>query len=192
MAKTWGEIKNQTLNLGFEKIKAYEKNKLSYIEAYNWAQNLISSTIGGVLNKIVIECNPNNRILDLKDICSDFNGLSQLGVRDLNTGEKIDNLAFYDNRFIVLPKGYEGKISISYFSQPKNIDLSVKENDVCLLPDKWANLIPYLMANRLYLDDDMVKAGYYWNLYDDMKNQILLSENTPEVFINNLENGWCF
>ena len=31
MYKTWGEIRKETLALGFEKVKAYEKNKQSYI-----------------------------------------------------------------------------------------------------------------------------------------------------------------
>ena len=55
MYKTWGEIRKETLALGFEKVKAYEKNKQSYIDAYNWAVNYLNNTISPVTDIIKLD-----------------------------------------------------------------------------------------------------------------------------------------
>ena len=178
MNKSWGEIRNETLNLGFEKIKAYDKNKTSYIEAYNWAQNLIASTVGGIIRTF----ETSDTMVAVNMFESEFLSLSRMGIRDKNTNEKIDKAAFMDNRFIILPKGADAVIY--YHAAPEKLTEFSSDDTVCQLPYKWANLMPYLMANRLYLDDDATKAGYYWNLYDDMKNQIIAQENIPTAVIN--------
>lgn len=195
MYKTWGEIKNETLNLGFEKMKAYDKNKQSFIDAYNFAQTLIASTIGGIIKKIDIVCNKSDfpKVFDLAEITDDFLSLSQTYVINKNTNGRLDNITFTDNRFLTVPKEFVGVISVSYYATPTKITISSDENTPCLLPYKWANLMPYLMANRLFLDDDAGKAGYYWNLFEDMKNSILSQENTPIVTVNSdMESRWDF
>ena len=178
MNKSWGEIRSETLNLGFEKIKAYDKNKSAYIQAYNWAQNLISSTVGGIIRTYEFD----GGILDVTSLENEFLALSQMGIRDKNTNRRVDEAAFLDNRFIVSPQGV--KTVVYFYSTPDEIDEYSPDNTVCPLPYKWANLMPYLMANRLFLDDDAAKSGYYWNLYEDMKNQILSQENLPVATIN--------
>ena len=64
----------------------------------------------------------------------------------------------------------------------------------CQLPAQWANILPYLMANRLFLDDDAAKASYYWNLYTDMRDEILHRENRPQVSVTDGADidGWCY
>lgn len=41
------------------------------------------------------------------------------------------------------------------------------------LPDKVIDLVSLLASYYVWLDDDIIKASFYWNQYDDMKNQIL-------------------
>ncbi len=195
MTKTWGEIKNETINLGFEKIKVYDKNKQSFIDAYNFAQNLIASTIGGIIKKLDIVCNKSNlpKVFDITDITDDFLSMAQTYAINKNTGERLNNITFTDNRLLTVPKEFDGVITIYYYGVPSKITVSSDNSTPCDLPYKWANLMPYLMANRLFLDDDAGKAGYYWNLFDDMKNSILAQENSPIVTIHNeIESGWNF
>lgn len=184
MAKTWAEIRSETLNLGFEKVKAYDKNQAAYVEAFNWAQGLIASDIGGVLDTLTINAklSTKRQVFDILgtvlDSGYDFIGLADIGVLDAE-GNRIENAVFLDNRFLVLPADMSGKCTVYYFRMPERISLTSPDDTEVEIPRKWANLMPYLMANRLYLDDDASKAGYYWNLFDDMRGKLLSRENMP-------------
>lgn len=197
--KNWKDIRTETLNLGFESTKAYEKNKQAYVDAYNWRQSLIASTIGGVLAEMVMACGERDNIqtFDLKEMAEmndeEFVGLAESGVCNLTTGESVD-VYVTDNRFLHVPPETEGMFKVMFYTMPKRIDVSSPDSTECELPLKWANIMPYLMANRLYLDDDASKAGYYWNLYVEMKDAILRQENTPSIYV---EGGididrWCY
>ena len=195
--KTWKDIRVETLNLGFEKTKAYEKNKQAYVDAYNWAQALIASITGGVIERIGVECNGNHRhIFDLHEMAKgegkEFIGISQLGVVDTKNN-RVDGWSLTDNRFFIMPEGFNDNRVIMALVMPVRITVKADDNTECQLPDKWANLVPYLMANRLYLDDDAGKAGYYWNLFVEMRDAILLKENEPVVAITEGIDidGWC-
>ncbi len=188
MAKTWAEIRSETLNLGFEKVKAYDKNRAAYVEAYNWRQGYIASDIGGILDKITVTARVRDKrqIFDVfstvTDLGYDYVGLADIGVLN-EYNHRIDGAAYMDNRFVTVPATMEGKLNIYYYRMPERITLDSPDDTEVEIPTKWANLMPYLMANRLYLDDDASKAGYYWNLYDDMRQRLLDRENMPMVTV---------
>lgn len=195
--KTWKEIRTETINLGFEKIKSYEKNKQAYVDAYNWRQALIASTIGGVLDQIGVSGYGGNRFLfDLEELAqandNEFIGIAQTGVVDMD-GNVVDGWKLTDNRFLRLPEGYSGHRIVNALVMPAKINTAAEDGTLCQLPAKWANIMPYLMANRLYLDDDASKAGYYWNLYTDMRDEILAKEKQPRMSILcSIDiDGWC-
>ncbi len=195
--KTWKEIRTETLNLGFEKIKAYEKNKQAYVEAYNWAQGVIASTIGGVISQLAVGCSGNHRhIFDLQEMArgngDEFIALARTGVTDIKNNV-LSGWKLTDNRFLMLPEGFEGTAVVNILVMPSDISETSGEDTECPLPVKWANIMPYLMANRLFLDDDASKAGYYWNLYMDMRNEILARENAPQLAVKGGYDidGWC-
>ncbi len=196
--KTWKDIRTATLNLGFEKIKAYEKNRQAYVDAYNWRQGLIASTIGGVIEQIGVGCDGRHRhLFDLYRLAQSFGeefiGISQTGV---TYGDNIplDGWRLTDNRYFMLPEDFTGHRVIHALVMPAPINTASEDSTECRLPDKWRNIMPYLMANRLYLDDDAAKAGYYWNLYTDMRDEILAKENIPRVsVIGGFDiDRWCF
>jgi len=199
--KTWKDIRVETLNLGFEKNKAYEKNKQAYVDAYNWAQALIASTVGGVHKTMAVGGTSTRRLVfDLAEMSkaydSEFISLSGVGITDLYNG-KIDGYTFTDNRFLILPEDIKEPVLVHYMGMPARITTATADDTECELPDKWANCMPYLMANRLYLDDDAGKAGYYWNLYEDMKNQILMKEYSSGATVIggydiDIVDGWCW
>lgn len=190
MKKTWGEIRSETLNLGFEKVEAYDKNRQAYIQAYNWAQNLIASTVGKITKQLIIKVDKNSisHLFDLSSLATEqgeeYFSVADTGIVDSVTGEALDNYRLSDNRFLVVPACYDGLLIVHYYAAPKRIDEDSEDETECDLGYKWAVLMPYLMASRLYLDDDAAKAGFYWNFYDDMKNQILMQENKPMVSVN--------
>ncbi len=181
--KTWSEIRSDVLALGFEKTKAWEKNKQSYVDAYNRAVGYIAATCGTIVDVLKAEKKKGNPVvLDLYSLAAkenkNFSSLSQTGITD-SGGSRIDGTYITDNRFVHLPAAFGGVVNIYYYLIPARITVSAPDNTPCPLADKWRNILPYLMANRLYMDDDRAKAGYYWNLFDDMKNSILWAENLP-------------
>lgn len=195
--KTWKDIRTETLNLGFEKIKTYEKNKQAYVEAYNWAQAIIAGTIGGVIDKIGVGCSgDHSHLFDLEEMArgngEEFIAIAQTGVMDVNNN-RIDGWTLTDNRFFRLPDEFEGHRTITVLVMPAKITTLSADDTECQLPAKWANIMPYLMANRLYLDDDAAKAGYYWNLYMDMRNELLAKENAGQIaVVGGFDiDGWC-
>jgi hypothetical protein len=199
MSRNWREIRTETLNLGFEKIKAYDKNKQAYVDAYNWAQGIIASTVGGVLRKIAVGCSGENHkhIFDLEEMAKgegeEFIAIAQAGVTDIKNN-RINGWTLTDNRFFSMPDDFTGHRIINVLVMPKKITTGSADDTLCQLPDRWRNIMPYLMANRLYLDDDAAKAGYYWNLYMDMSNEILASESRLAVaVVGGIDiDGWCY
>lgn len=63
MKKTWGQLKSECINLGFEKTTAYQKNPSIFIESANRALILISTTVRPILGKYVVTHNPIPNIL---------------------------------------------------------------------------------------------------------------------------------
>lgn len=192
MAKTWKEIRNMTLALGFEKTKAFEKNRQAYTDAYNWRQSLIAATVGGVLEKIPVEKGTTDLHKAAADINCRFIAVAQTGLVN-KKGERQNCWHITDNRFFTLEKDTDGPLWLTVTVLPKPITSESDDDTPCQLPEKWRNIMPYLMANRLYLDDDAAKAGYYWNLYTDMRNEMLAAENPVAATVNpgiDIDRGW--
>lgn len=82
--------------------------------------------------------------------------------------------------------------NISYFEESDDIDEDegltyfvdtadspVQDTDEVNLPRILLPLLQLQSAHWLWLDDDLTKATIYWNEYDDLKNQILMTIRTP-------------
>ena len=78
--------------------------------------------------------------------------------------------------------------NIDYFEETDDIDedegLTYFENapadtDEVNLPRILLPLLQLQAGHWLWLDDDLTKATIYWNEYDDLKNQILMTIRTP-------------
>ncbi len=87
---------------------------------------------------------------------------------------------------ISLPSDFEGEIEIRYRRRHKRIDTTTPDDEIIELSDGLSPLLPLLMANRVWLDDDERKATYYWNSYEILLSR--LNSGTESEFIN--ERGW--
>lgn len=56
---------------------------------------------------------------------------------------------------------------------PEKIEVDTEDLHEIELPDIVLELVPLLASHYVWLDDDLTKATYYWNEYDDLKNQIM-------------------
>ena len=199
MAKTWGEIRLEALHLGFDKPYNYEKQKDAFIKAFNWAQRHVAVVSSALIYRMtrIIDKDDEYTNFDMQDVAErsgrEFLHMAQRGVTDGHEN-KWDNWRLVDNRWLLLKGRRLEACDAYYVYAPKPIDADTPDSYECELPDKWARIIPYYMANRLYLEDDTEKAGYYWNVAEDMTNHILLKEREPEVSVmGGIDiDGWCY
>jgi hypothetical protein len=68
MKKTWGAVKSECINLGFEKFTAYQKNPSIFVEAVNRAMVRIAGHIKPILGKYVISQYPLQNAIPVKDL----------------------------------------------------------------------------------------------------------------------------
>lgn len=79
----------------------------------------------------------------------------------------------------------ENGYSVWTLPKPKRLPSTYTEELVELMdkkitfPEILEPLLPLLVAHYVWLDDDLTKATIYWNEYDDLKNQIIATCNTP-------------
>ena len=78
--------------------------------------------------------------------------------------------------------------NIDYFEETDDIDEdegltyfvdNPDDDDEVNLPRILLPLLQLQAGHWLWLDDDLTKATIYWNEYDDLKNQILMTIRTP-------------
>ena len=78
--------------------------------------------------------------------------------------------------------------NIDYFEETDDIDEDEgltyfsddpADTDTVNLPRMLLPLLQLQAGHWLWLDDDLTKATIYWNEYDDLKNQILMTIRTP-------------
>lgn len=117
---TYGNLKAQIRDLGFEENASMDEYKGIVINACNRAVNII-----------------------LKTVVSNIEGYFK-----------------FENEEWEFPK-------------PISITIDTADDSVIDLPDKVIDLVPLLASYYAWLDDDERKAVYYYNQYDDLKNQIL-------------------
>lgn len=171
MQKTWKDIYSEVIHLGFEKDSAYSKYKNSFVSAFNWAQTLIATKDCPIYANT--EAVKENGMFGFSHI---DNFMYCVGIFDADgkfldyTLENIDSLP-------------DGKYTVKYRKYPDVCDGN--DNYICELDYKFANILPYLIAHRVWLDDDMSKAVLYWNTYEDLKNQIQSNSCSIEV-----SEGW--
>ncbi|MEG2928961.1 MAG: hypothetical protein RR846_05355 [Oscillospiraceae bacterium] len=200
MNKTWGIIKSETINLGFEKSKIYEKNKMAFIEAFNWAQNFIATTVCPIKGSIIIKQLKSNSPYvryDLDKLTQeDGTGVFSCLSKErpvFSNGERYETVSDYrlEKGSNILFKGeYDGDFEVFFNRYPKPITALTPESYPIEIDYIYSNLLPYLMANRLWMDDDMAKAVTYWNLYEDMKNQIEQSTRDTPMSAQVICEGW--
>ena len=195
---TWKELKSQCLSLGFEKDGAYTKNAAAFIEAANEAMRIIAVNIRPITASLHIEQNgekPENteifgeyaaydlRVLALQDGVSRFMSLSERPPSVITDSgfQTVTNYRLQMGYHLLLPWSTKGSFIVWYNRMPTTITNTTPDNFEIELDPEVCELAKYLMANYIWLDDDERKAVYYYNKYDDLKNQILFLGRATEA-----------
>ena len=68
-----------------------------------------------------------------------------------------------------------GKYTVKYYKYPK---VCGGEDDyACEIDYAYANIIVYLVAHRVWMDDDMSKSVLYWNTFEGFCTKELINES---------------
>lgn len=94
----------------------------------------------------------------------------------------------YDDIVLKLKWYYERELSTDDEKwtpkRPTIISPDSEDTTKLELPDNIIHLLPLLAGHFIWLDDDNVKATYYWNEYEDFRAKILSTcENSPKARI---------
>lgn len=177
------ELKRRVKSLGFEEDATMnEKNyKEIFLDALNHALMEIAQTVMGF--QIIINTNKeaSNNVIEKIDL-RNFPNLSEREV--FNVDEVIysssDNLSQnpyfrYDEPYLHLLGSDYGDMTIKVSVRPNMVkDSEYLSEDIKLDINKNVeSLLEYLVAGRMWLDDEERKAQMYLNMYEDMKIQIL-------------------
>lgn len=170
--KTWGNLKQDILALGFEKDATYDRYENIIITAVNRAMVLICATVRPL--KRVLQVNQSETTEhNMAELADDFMSLF-LPAKTTGTDRNVPSRQTVNGCVII--EG-EGDFDIYYSARPTRIDIATTDDAVIELDPDVAELIPLLAAYFIWLDDDERKAVMYWNNYEDMKNQILTMDH---------------
>ncbi len=101
----------------------------------------------------------------------------------LDGGEVADGTAY-------LPYDFEGEFKIFYRRRHRLITEATQDDEIIEIASGLETLLPLLMANRIWLDDDERKATFYWNKYEILRSRLRLDSTSSydTEFVN--ERGW--
>lgn len=276
----WGDIKRQTINLGFTKQKDFNKNPNAFYDAANWAMRQIALNVNPIIKRYTIthraltnligedareikvyegtplvykannakgyyfECDGNgtatisdnngnttvtmagnHEFKAYKGLCNGsvtitFSGGYAYAVRNVSAygilySNNVDGIPPYseyisydfktidpmflgfalekpvnedglscgyrivsdykreEQSVIKLSRDEQGQFLVWYKAYPTPITGDTADDYVIELPDVAADIVPYLMAYRLFLDDDIQTAIIYQNASEDLMNKLM-------------------
>lgn len=90
-----------------------------------------------------------------------------------------------------LPSDFTGQAEIKYKIRPPIITEDTADEFELQLDSDAVQLLPLLMSNQVWLDDDERKAAWYWNKYEMLKDQLAKKSGTVSAVSNFLnKRGW--
>lgn len=174
-----GELKREIKGLGFsdeDTMQEYFEDGI-LIPAINRAIDLIALTVRPIVRSIDVEVTDEGGgyvtydMLVLAPDFVDFYGKPVIKREDRY--EYVNDYFIEENKKIVM-RGNEGDvITVFYKKRPDVITEGTEDSFVIELDELVQPLISLLASYFIWLDDEIQKATMYYNVYDDMKNQIL-------------------
>lgn len=166
--KTWGELKNEIIMLGFEKKDIYNTNGDIMLAAVNRAMVMICATVRPIKRRLQVEQDQTTEY-NMLEKTDDFMSLF-LPVKERGTDESAPSRSMMNGHVVI--EG-AGAFDIYYSAKPEKITSGTSDTYILPLDADVAELLPLLASYFIWLDDDERKAVMYWNNYEDLKNQIL-------------------
>lgn len=184
MKITWKDIKDTVYNMMFLDVSEYAEYSLQIITSVNYA--LIELSKNFAQKKVLIISQPltdevGYNEYDLKELTKDgdsyrflgFNGEAPI-LKNTDCGKTaVMDFNIINDRYLYLNKQDTGEFVITYKVYPTQITETTSDDFEIDLAPEVANLIPLIMAWRIFIDDDITRATMYFNEYDSAKNELL-------------------
>ena len=180
---TWGELKSNLINLGFESDKAYGENPKLFIQAVNRDMSLIVGTVRFTQKKTTV-----TTTLEKEEITVEaerFNRILAIKRAGESTPANYTIIEYNVVRF-----NEPGEYDVFYAVFPQKIDESTQDTYAIDMQDDLLQLVPLLAAHYIWLDDDERKAVMYWNEYDSLKQEIMMRDASSQRVRVRVETGW--
>ena len=182
MYKTWGEIKSEIINLGYEQPGAYAENPQSCIEAVNRAMTIIAAFVRPVLGHYVIDLEDTGaeQRFDIRALTAQDGEPVFLGYADhypvalRNPRRAADYLLDNDDALLLQP-GQSGPVDVWFRRAPRRVTDQTPDGYELEFEADAAELIPLLASFYLWQDEDERKAVRYRDDYEDPEAQLLAS-----------------
>lgn len=183
---TFGELKNQIRDLGFEEDATMDETRELVINACNRAIDLINTTIRPIVKNVTVtvpegledQTYQTANMTDYAEDFVDFYGKPRF--------EKDGAYIALSDMEMLAPTVFQYKteyapLYVPYKALPTPITTDTDDDFEIELDKIVQPLIALLASYYIWLDDDERKATMYYNQYDDMKNQILGNMAFPKT-----------
>ena len=182
MYKTWGEIKSEIINLGFEQSNAYAENPKSCIEAVNRAMTIVAAFVRPLIGHYVIELEDTGaeQRFDIRALTAEGGEpvflcyVDRYPVALRNPRRAADYLLDNDDAILLQP-GQSGPVDVWFKRVPRRVTEQTPDDYELEFEADAAELLPLLASFYLWQDEDERKAVRYRNDYEDLKAQLLAS-----------------
>jgi len=174
---TFGELKNEIRDLGFEEDATMDEMRELVINACNRAIDFINTTVRPIVKCYTAELpegeeDSDTLTVEMADV-ADF--VDFYGKPKIETEGKVIVLSDFDmltlTKFVT--KAEYAPLSVYYKAMPTVLTTDTDDDFEIELDKVVQPLIALLASYYIWLDDDERKATMYYNQYDDLKNQIL-------------------
>jgi hypothetical protein len=200
MKITWLDIKESMNRLMFLDQTEYNNNEESFeyknsneyaahiVEAANYAQNELAKIfpVKGVYDDIIQEESEEEGFneYDLQSLVDDFAGFvsdNPVLILDEDDGWKgTQEYQILLDQYLYLKKNQAGAFKIIYKKDVMRITMSTSNSFEIELDVEVANIMPLLMAYRVFKDDEPAKAVQYYNEYMQARNEIKQKQTLRE------------
>jgi hypothetical protein len=182
--KTWGNLKEEIISLGFEKDAAYDRYENIIITAVNRAMVMLCATVRPIKRRLQVEQEQTTEY-NMLEKTDDFMSLF-LPAKERGTDESVPSRSMMNGHVVI--EG-DGAFDIYYSAKPEKITGGTSDAYLLPLDADVAALLPLLASYFIWLDDDERKAVMYWNNYEDLKNQILALEHQNKPVTARIKTG---
>lgn len=177
------ELKRRVKSLGFEDDNTMnEQNyKEIFLDSLNHALMEIAQTVIGFHVTVNTNKETSNKTIEKIDlrIFPNLSDREVFGVDELiySSDDTVNSEPYfsYDEPFLYVSGHDYGNMTIKVNVRPNVVkDTDYLSEELKLDINKHVeSLLEYLVAGRMWLDDEERKAQMYFNMYDDMKIQLL-------------------
>lgn len=165
--RTWGEIRSEIINLGFENSDIYEKHKDIFIEAVNRACTVIACGVSPLIERLEVK---KEEFENTHLFSAPQEGFYQYACPVCTKGEEPVNVRVLPDKRVYIEEADD--YTLWYKRLPEKIDYNSPDDRPIDLTEPAGMLLPLLACYYIWQEDDERKAYAYRNDYEALKAEL--------------------